>query len=82
MTDWRAKVILNPGESLQLDDSRCEGFMQETDVYDCSVIDANGEIVGKVTASDHTAVRGFRRTISVKQTNASGQIVVDESWTA
>lgn len=82
MPDWRDKVVLNSGESLRVDDSRCDGFMQETDVYDCSVIDAIGAVVGKVRATDHTAVRGFRRTLSVKQTNASGQIVVDESWTA
>ena len=82
MADWKDKVILNPGESLRIDNSRCEGFMQETDVYDCSVIDANGMVVGKVKATDHTAVRGFRRTLSVQQTNASGQTVVDERWSA
>ena len=41
MSNWRDKVILSPGESLRVDNTRCEGFMQETDVYDCSVIDAN-----------------------------------------
>lgn len=82
MSDWREKIVLNSGESLRVDDSRCEGFMQETDVYDCSVIDANGAVVGKVRATDHTAVRGFRRTLAVKQTDASGKIVVDERWTA
>lgn len=82
MPDWRAKVVLNSGESLRVDDSRCEGFMQETDIYDCSVIDANGAVVGKVRAIDHTAVKGFRRTLSVKQTSASGKVVVDENWTA
>ncbi|TVT50796.1 MAG: hypothetical protein FHP94_00325 [Denitromonas halophila] len=82
MSDWQDKAILNPGESLRIDTSRCEGFMQETDVYYCSVIDANGAVVGKVKATDHTAVRGFRRTLSVQQTNASGQTVVDERWSA
>ncbi len=82
MPDWRDKVVLNSGESLWVDDSRCEGFMQETDVYDCSVIDANGAVVGKVKATDHTSVKGFRRTLSLKQINASGKIVADETWTA
>ena len=82
MPDWRAKIVLNAGESLRVDDSRCKGFMQETDIYDCSVIDANGAVVGKVRATDHTAVKGFRRTLSVKQTSASGKVVVDENWTA
>jgi hypothetical protein len=80
MSSWRDKVVLGSGESLREDTSRCEGFMQETDVYECSVIDASGAVVGKVRATDHTAVRGFRRTLSVKQTNAAGQSVVDESW--
>lgn len=82
MPDWQDRVVLGPGESLRVDHSSCEGFMQETDVYDCSIIDANGVVVGNVRATDHTAVRGFRRTLSVKQTNASGHIVVDESWIA
>lgn len=82
MSSWKDKVILNSGEILQIDSSRSEGFMQETDVYDCSVLDASGQVVGKVKATDHTAVRGFRRTLTVKQTSASGQVVVDESWTA
>lgn len=82
MSDWRDKVVLNPGESLRIDNSRYVGFMQETDVYDCTIIDANGVVVGKVKATDRTAVRGFRRTLSVQQTNAVGQTVVDESWSA
>lgn len=82
MSDWRDKVVLNSGDTLRIDNSRSEGFMQETDVYECSIIDANGTVVGRVKATDHTAVRGFRRTLSVQQTNVAGQTVVDESWSA
>lgn len=82
MADWRDKVILKLGESLRIDDSRCEGFMEEKDVYGCSIIDSTGGVVGKVVATDHTAVRGFRRTLSVKQTDIAGKLVVDETWTA
>lgn len=56
--------------------------MQEKDIYDCSVVDVNGVVVGRVRATDHTAVRGFRRTLSVKQTNTSGQVLIDETWSA
>lgn len=56
--------------------------MQEKDIYRCSIIDSNGTIVGKVEATDHTAVRGFRRTLSVKQTNFAGKVVVNKTWTA
>lgn len=82
MPDWQDKVILRSGESLRIEESRCEGFMQEKDVYRCSVIDPNGAVVGKVEATDHTAARGFRRTLSVKQTNVAGTVLVDETWTA
>ena len=82
MANWRDKVVLNPGETLRIDDSRSKGFMEETDEYDCSIIDANGVEVGKVRATDHTAVRGFRRTLSVRQIDTSGKTVVDESWNA
>lgn len=50
MPDWRDKVVLKPGESLRVEDSRCEGFMQEKDIYDCSVVDVNGVVVGRVRA--------------------------------
>ncbi len=73
--------MLNLGESLRVDKTRSEGFMQERDIYDCSVIDSNGIIIGKVRVTDHTAVRGFRRTISMVQTDTGGNIVRDESWT-
>lgn len=56
--------------------------MQETDVYECSALDATGQVVGEVRATNHTAVRGFRRTLTVRQASASGHIVVDESWSA
>lgn len=82
MSTWQDKIVLNSGETLRVDNSRCEGFMQETDVYECSVLDASGQVVGKVRATDHTAVRGFRRTLTVRQTSVSGHIVVDESWSA
>ena len=82
MPDWRDKVILGPGESLRVDNSRCDGFMQETDVYNCSIIDANGVVTGTVRATDHTAVKGFRRTLSIKQTDGSGNIIFEDTWTA
>lgn len=47
MADWRDKVILKLGESLRIDDSRCEGFMEEKDVYGCSIIDSTGGGSGK-----------------------------------
>jgi hypothetical protein len=82
MPDWSDRVVLGPGESLRINRSSSEGFMQETDVHDCSIIGASGAVVGQVRATDHTAINGFKRTLSVKQTTSSGSVVVDETWTA
>jgi hypothetical protein len=82
MADWRDRVISKSGESLRIDDSCCDGFMQEKEVYSASIIDSTGVVVGKVEATDHTAIRGFRRTLSVRQTDVAGKVVVDETWTA
>lgn len=80
MSTWKDKLILEPGETLQHTGSSMEGFMQETDVDTYDVISADGSRVGIVTVRDHTAVKGFRRTISVSQRDQSGQMLVQESW--
>ena len=55
--------------------------MQETDIDEYEVVDPSGDCVGTVVVTDHTAVRGFRRTISVEQRDKAGAVVVQESWT-
>jgi|GEM_PF-950035 len=81
MTEWRQKVVLKPGETLKHLRSRTKGFMGETDVEDYEILAADGTIIGSVTMEDHTAVRGFRRTISVTQRTVEGVLVVEDSWT-
>lgn len=81
MSDWKSKVVLNSGEQLKHLGSKSKGFMGETDVDSYDITDAQGEVIGSVTVEDHTAVRGFRRTISVEQRDAAGKVVVSESWT-
>ncbi|MEE1922701.1 hypothetical protein V0R50_10640 [Pseudomonas sp. 148P] len=74
------RVKLNAGESLKFVSCQSKGFMAEEDINEYSVIDAQGNIVGKVVHRDHTAVNGFRRTQSVLQTDADGKVVVDVGW--
>lgn len=81
MSDWRSKVALQNGEQLKHTGSRSRGFMAETDVDTYEIMDSQGTIVGSVTIEDHTAVRGFKRTMSLEQRDAAGTVIKSESWT-
>jgi hypothetical protein len=74
------KVKLNPGEELKLDSSRTRGSMGEEDIDEYSVLDSEGKIVGKVTYTNHMALKGFKVTRSVLQTDSTGMVIVDERW--
>ncbi|PXF30256.1 hypothetical protein WH50_16275 [Pokkaliibacter plantistimulans] len=80
MEEWESKVVLKEGESLKFGRHVSQGFMQEEDVEYYSVVRADGTTCGSVKVTDHMAVRGFRRTISVHQTDSTGATVVSESW--
>ena len=77
---WKSRVILNDGESLKHDRSSSEGFMQETDIDIYSIVQPDGTVTGSVRVTDHTAVKGFNRTVRVIQNDALGKVVVDESF--
>jgi len=81
MSDWKSKVDLKSGERLTHTGSKSKGFMGETDVDVYDITATNGEIVGSVTVKDHTAVKGFKRTISFEQRDGNGALVKSESWT-
>ncbi|MGF1841551.1 hypothetical protein [Vibrio atlanticus] len=76
----KTRIKLNQGEELKHDNHRSKGTMAETDIDTYSVVSQDGNIVGKVIYTDHTAIRGFRRTQTVVQTDSSGKVIVDESW--
>lgn len=80
MPEWKQKVKLIPGESLKLERSHMKGPLQETDVELYEIVNERNEVTGKVEVTDHTAIKGFRRTISVLQTDAAGNTVIRESW--
>ncbi|MEA5670507.1 hypothetical protein VA602_04055 [Pseudomonas sp. MH2] len=77
----QSRVKLNAGESLKFISSHSKGFIAEEDITEYSVVDSQGQIVGAVVHRDHTAVNGFRRSQSVRQTDINGKVIVDESWT-
>lgn len=78
---WRSKVKLNQGEELKREKSYSKGFMAEEDISEYSVLNSEGQVVGSVIHRDHTAVKGFRRTQTVRQTDSNGKVIVDEHWT-
>lgn len=80
MDDWKTKIVLAPGQSLKHVSSTSKGFMQETDVDTYDVLDVDAHIIGSVVVEDHTAIKGFRRTISVLQKDINGATIVDEAW--
>lgn len=75
-----SKLKLKEGESLRQTSHRSKGPLAETDIYTYSIINENGEVVGSVSHTDHTSIKGFRRTQTVEQIDQSGKVVVSESW--
>lgn len=54
--------------------------MEETDITTYDVLDAAGMKVGQVVHTSHTAVKGFKVTETVEQTDATGKAIVSTSW--
>lgn len=75
--DWRAKVILQDGESLKFERSYSRGFMEEEDVEEYQIVLADGTVTGSVVMKDHIAVKGFKQTVWVVQKNAAGETILD-----
>ena len=75
-----SRLKLNEGDTLKKTDHRMKGPMQETDIWSYDILNKNGETVGTVIHTDHTAIKGFGRTQTVEQRDISGKIIVDISW--
>lgn len=74
------KLKLNDGDTLTQESQRSKGPMAEMDISTYSIINAQGTKVGSVVYTDHTAIRGGRRTQTVKQRDSSDTLIVDVSW--
>lgn len=74
------RLKLNIGETLKQESFRSKGTMGQTDIWTYAILDANGNKVGSVVHTDHTALNGFKRTQSIEQRDVSGKIIVDVSW--
>jgi hypothetical protein len=80
MTDWKDKLILNPGDHLRYVGESTRGSLQETDVRSYEILDGLGQLCGTVTLEDHTALNGFKGTMTVCQKDAGGKTVASSSW--
>lgn len=76
----KSRLKLNDGETLKHENHRSKGSMAEMDIYEYSIVNSNNETVGTVKHTDHTAIRGFKRTQTLEQTDSSGKVIVKASW--
>lgn len=74
------QLQLKDGETLRRDSSRETGFMGNIDVVNYSILNANGDVVGKVEYTVDTAVKGFRVTRKVVQTDHEGRTILQKFW--
>lgn len=74
------RIKISNDEVLIEKSHRTKGPLSETDIWTYSIVNSLGEQVGTVVHEDHTSIKGFRRTQSVEQRDASGSIVVSETW--
>ncbi len=74
------KIKLNPGETLKREGHRSKGTMGETDIWTYTVLDSSGNKVGSVIHTEHTSIRNLKRTQSVEQRDANGNLIVDVIW--
>lgn len=74
------QLQLKDGETLRRDSSRETGFMGNIDVVNYSVLNASGDVVGKVEYTVDTAVKGFKVTHKAVRTDLEGKTVLQKFW--
>lgn len=77
---WESLVTLAPGQTLKHEGHKTSGFMSEEDIDTYAVVGADGTKAGEVVVRDHTAVKGFKRSIRVTQTDAAGKQLLDTAY--
>lgn len=77
---WQDKLKLAANESLCHDRSYAKGSLGQEDVELYSIVNQDGEITGAVQYTDHTAIKGFHRSLHIIQRDSTGMTIVDECW--
>ncbi|WP_329767790.1 hypothetical protein [Stenotrophomonas muris] len=74
------QLELKDGERLRRDSSREIGPLANIDIVNYSVLDAQGDVVGKVEYTEDTAIKGFKVTRKAVRTDLEGKIVLQKFW--
>jgi hypothetical protein len=78
--DLKKRLNLKDGETLEHESHKMKGPLQETDIYTYAVLNAAGEKVGSVVHTDHTSIKGFKRTQTIEQYDITRKVISDVSW--
>ena len=75
-----SRVKLGANERLELAKRESKGPWNETDIFTYHILDSSNRIVGSVVHTDHTSQNGLRRTQSLVQRDAHGNVVLEADW--
>lgn len=74
------QLDLKNGETLRRESSRETGPLGNIDITNYSVLDAHGDVVGKVEYTEDMAIKGFKVTHKAVRTDLEGKTVLQKSW--
>ncbi len=74
------QLQLKHGETLRLDSSRETGPLANIDITNYSVLDAQGNVIGKVEYIEDMAIKGFKVTHKAVRTDLEGKTVLQKFW--
>jgi len=75
-----SKAKLSEGESLKFKGSKSEGSLQETDVYEYSIINASGVEVGLAVHKHITDQKTLTSVNTFVQKDSDGKVINEERW--
>lgn len=74
------QLQLKEGETLCVDSSRQTGPLANIDITNYSVLDAQGNVIGKVEYTEDMAIKGFKVTHKAVRTDLDGKTVLQKFW--
>ncbi len=74
------QLDLKNGETLRRESSRETGPLANIDITNYSVLDAHGDVVGKVEYTEDMAIKGFKVTHKAVRTDLEGKTVLQKFW--
>lgn len=79
---WKHKLMLEEGETLQLESKRDKGHLGQETVELYAVLSADGRVIGEVQYVDHASIKSpFRNSFHLVQ-RKEGRTILDERWSS